>query len=397
MPDVIVPTTATAPTTVGSRPVANDSTSVASRTPDAGVLSSWYRDYMNAGTNQSDIAATPASWTPDDRSTVQGQLKGILDAGGPLMDRATTRALQQMNARGVLNSSMAIGAGQAALYDAAVPIAGADASTYARSQSENAQMRQDAATQAAGFQQQSNLQAADLAGQERLQAAGFQQQSRVQAADIASQERLQSKDLASRYDLANLDANTRKQLQAADAENQQKLQAADQVFRANLQTQSLGVQQSMQQYQLAVQQAMNGQDNQTKLAVATLDANTQTMLADINNKYKVQIQTSASMSNTFSQLTASIAQVMADPNMDADAKNISIKHLTDLYQTNMDMQSNLTGLDLGKLLIPDVDDTKKSQDGNGTDLFGGGSGNSGGIGDIGNGGNGPGPVVGNGP
>lgn len=367
MPDVIVPKTATDPTTVGSMPVTNDSASVANKTPDAGVLSSWYRDYMNSGTKSSDIAATPASWTPDEKSTVQGQLKGILDAGGPLMDRATTRALQQMNARGVLNSSMAIGAGQAALYDAAVPIAGADASTYAKSQSENAQMKQETATQA----------------------AGFQQQSKVQAADIASQERLQSKDLASRYDLANLDANTRKELQAADAENQQKLQAADQVFKANLQTQSLGVQQSMQQYQLAVQQAMNGQDNQTKLAVATLDANTQTTLADINNKYRVQIQTSASMSNTFSQLTASIAQVMADPNMDADAKNISIKHLTDVYQANMDMQSNLTGLDLGKLLITDVDYTNGSQDGsdggfltsgNDAGFYGGGGGNSGGNG-----------------
>lgn len=74
----------------------------------------------------------PAQLTVAPEQTVQGQVKNIIDADSPLMQQAETRALQQSNSRGLINSSMAVGAGQAALYDAAVPIAASDASMYGR-------------------------------------------------------------------------------------------------------------------------------------------------------------------------------------------------------------------------------------------------------------------------
>ena len=61
--------------------------------------------------------------------TVQGQLSNIIDANSPLMQRAAARADANSNARGLLNSSMAIGASQGAVMDAAMPIAQADASS----------------------------------------------------------------------------------------------------------------------------------------------------------------------------------------------------------------------------------------------------------------------------
>lgn len=63
---------------------------------------------------------------------MQGQIKDIIAEGSPLMQQAETRALQGANKRGLMNSSIAVGAGQAALYDAAAPIAAADAATFAR-------------------------------------------------------------------------------------------------------------------------------------------------------------------------------------------------------------------------------------------------------------------------
>ena len=85
------------------------------------------------GYNATNAAASV--WKPDANSTVQGQLKNVLDAGGPLMSRATTRAAQQVNERGLLNSSIGVSAGQSALYDAATPIATADANTFAAADS----------------------------------------------------------------------------------------------------------------------------------------------------------------------------------------------------------------------------------------------------------------------
>jgi hypothetical protein len=57
-------------------------------------------------------------WSVDNSNqTVQNQLKGIIEANSPLMQQARTNALQAMNQRGLVNSSMAIGAGQ----DAVIP------------------------------------------------------------------------------------------------------------------------------------------------------------------------------------------------------------------------------------------------------------------------------------
>lgn len=65
----------------------------------------------------------------NDKGTVQGQLDNIIAANSPIMQRAAAKADTQSNARGILNSSMAVGAAQGAVMDAAMPIAQADAAS----------------------------------------------------------------------------------------------------------------------------------------------------------------------------------------------------------------------------------------------------------------------------
>ncbi len=69
--------------------------------------------------------------------TVAGQVDSILSKDSPLMARARTLATQQMAQRGLVNSSMAQGAGVAAMIDRATPIAAQDASTYNQVASDN--------------------------------------------------------------------------------------------------------------------------------------------------------------------------------------------------------------------------------------------------------------------
>jgi hypothetical protein len=68
-----------------------------------------------------------AQWKSTPDQTVAGQVANITDANGPLQQQAKTTALQGMNERGLLNSSMAQTAGQSAAYAAALPIAQTDA------------------------------------------------------------------------------------------------------------------------------------------------------------------------------------------------------------------------------------------------------------------------------
>lgn len=77
-----------------------------------------------------------------DKETVAGQLKGLLYS--PLADLARTGAAQTAASRGLLNSSMAAGAGESAAIGASLPIAQADAATFNKQGLSNQQFQNDA-------------------------------------------------------------------------------------------------------------------------------------------------------------------------------------------------------------------------------------------------------------
>ena len=106
--------------------------------------------------------ATAANWDVKPNQTVQSQIKDIIAENSPLMEQAETRALQKANARGLMNSSIAVGAGQSALYDAAAPIAAADAATYARAGEFNAGAQQQVGLANQGSTNQANAQNSQL-------------------------------------------------------------------------------------------------------------------------------------------------------------------------------------------------------------------------------------------
>jgi hypothetical protein len=127
-------------------------------------------------------AATPPATTPpapmkantydptlqgvQSNQTVSGQVNDLLKADNPLMQTARNQANEAANSKGLLNSSMAVQAGEQAVLNSALPIAGADASTYNRVSSENAAAKNTAGQFNAGSQNQFNL-SAQQAGQEQ--------------------------------------------------------------------------------------------------------------------------------------------------------------------------------------------------------------------------------------
>lgn len=109
----------------------------------------------------------PAKVDVTDDMTVQGQFNKITKQGSPLMDMARTSANQQMNARGLINSSMAVGESDKAAYAAALPIAQADAATNFNAAQTNA-----------GAANQMNLQV--LTGQQQQVLANIEAQYKMQ-------------------------------------------------------------------------------------------------------------------------------------------------------------------------------------------------------------------------
>ena len=126
---------------------------------------------------------TPTTYAPaattvnKPTDTVAGQVDSIVAADGPLMQRAAVRADQQMNRRGLMNSSMAVGAGQAAVMDAALPIAQQDASTYSTVNRENTAATNTAGQFNAGATNTASAQTAQLASQTNLARADMDQRA----------------------------------------------------------------------------------------------------------------------------------------------------------------------------------------------------------------------------
>ena len=126
--------------------------------PSAGILTSQMQQVQAPDTTQSVAQATATGydaakagsqgytaaqmqstdWNVDKNQTVQGQLSNVLDSNSSVLQKARADTAQAANSRGILNSTMAAGAGEAAVLDRALQIATPDAATYASSGQFNA-------------------------------------------------------------------------------------------------------------------------------------------------------------------------------------------------------------------------------------------------------------------
>lgn len=112
------------------------------------------------------------------QQTVQEQIRGIIAENSPLMQQARATSRGQMNERGLINSSIANTAGQAAVLQAAMPIAQADAAMYAdTAKTNNAYANQ--------FATANNLQIRDLQKMATAQGYNLETMSAQQINDMA--------------------------------------------------------------------------------------------------------------------------------------------------------------------------------------------------------------------
>ena len=159
------------------------------------------------------VTTDPAALVQPGTATVQDQLTGILNKGGPLMQQAETTGKQQVAAKGLLNSSMGIQAAQAAVLDKAVPIATNDASSLNQMATYNAGTVNQTLAQ--------NTQTANQANQFNAQTgndfAKFDAQNQNAAdqwnAGQQNEAALKAMDMNSRETLAGIEANYKSLMQ----------------------------------------------------------------------------------------------------------------------------------------------------------------------------------------
>lgn len=279
--------------------------------------------------------AVPFTVAPE--ATVASNVKGLIDADSPLMQQAATRAAGQMNARGLLNSSQAVGAGQAALYDAALPIAQADAATYARAGEQTTLAKNAAESQRANIETSTSQFNANASNTQQLQ----QNEAHV---------RLVLQDLQNNTQLTAIDKQTTAQKVIAEADNTARAAIARLQADTSL---------SATDKQIAANNILSLRDNETKVAMQTFqlgadlqkinaDGTIRQSLADTEASYKILMQTSAGAADLYKQSLSNFAAIIANPDITdkTTALNNGVKQLND----GLKLIGDVANLDLGSYL-----------------------------------------------
>jgi hypothetical protein len=123
--------------------------------------------------------------------TVAGQMKSLLSSDSPYIKQAQNSALRQASSRGLINTSMAAGAGQAAAIQSALPIAQQDAQ-----QSFQNKQQYDAYRQNLNQAEQQYGMTKSLAGQQGNIQAGLNTQGYKQQTGLIGTQTAAQKDLA---------------------------------------------------------------------------------------------------------------------------------------------------------------------------------------------------------
>lgn len=184
------------------------------------------------------VGIEPEKRTVDANETVAGQLDDILKTDSPLLQRARARANEMANSRGLVNSTMAAQAGEAAVIDAALPIASADAGTQNMAKRENMAATNTALQMNADATNKATLVNTDAANQVALQNLRGEQANTLAEVEANYKSIIQSSQSAAvAFDTASksitaimADTNT------SQAQKQRAVNTIAQILQASLHT-----------------------------------------------------------------------------------------------------------------------------------------------------------------
>lgn len=265
----------------------------------------------------------PTKWNVDKSQTMQGQLQQITAQDSPLMAQAKARAIEQMNERGLANSSMALTAAESALYDAAMPIAQNDAQTFAKAAGYNADMSNKFTLQNTDWQNQALMFGAEqsnLASRQNAQNINTTLNSRERnettkwaaQLDADTRTKLGVMDADVRRYVADQDVGVRRELGYLDAtvkregfSSQERMNANDNDTRRY----GYDVNAAVQRENIAKDRELGYLDANTRTNIAQMDSNTKLAVTQMGKEYDLLLQSSINSQNLYSNMARTISEI----------------------------------------------------------------------------------------
>jgi hypothetical protein len=295
-------------------------------------------------------------WNVTPEQTVEGRLQGLLAKGSPLLTLAETKAKQGMAGRGLLSSSMAEGEALRATTEAAMPIAQADAATFAGAAQFNAQtanvlaqfnvsqinaaeaFNANSANVALADNQRVVNSAAEFLANAKNMAASENTAAINRAAEFAAESANQAN---AAFALAQNNARAL-QAQAQNVANQQQAQAANQAAAqaaadANRARElAIAAENDARRY---AADAANRKAEQDRLIAADRE------LAKLNQDAQRVSQTTQQAMDLYQQTTDTITKLMADPDLDPSSKQAAVDQQKANLNTGLQFLESATKID----------------------------------------------------
>lgn len=329
---------------------------------------------------------------PEDE--IQSRIANIVGGGGPLQQVSDTQAAQLANQRGLLNTSMAVGAAEKARIETAFPIASQEAQLSFAAQQANQQATNQARSFGAGFFQNIGL-AQEQGAQQRLgftAAADAESGLMAQKADIDKQLLTASADEQLRLIVQKGEIDTALQelrgtqavaqietsgevqsrLQAEGAEISEQLITAEGQTKLDLIIQQGEISSQLQEelFKINEQLASGAVENEVELLQIKADLQTELqkligsqalerqglaaehslVLQRLEGDYQTLINTQRSAAVVFSEISSSISQILANPDIPSGAKQGLISYQLSLLQTSLAVMGSISDMDLVGLL-----------------------------------------------
>lgn len=333
--------------------------------------------------------ATPVGYDPAQRTvdaateTVSGQLDRILSKGSPLLQGAQTRAAQAANRRGLINSSMAVEAGEKALIDTALPIAGADAGVYGTAARENMAAKNSAFQFGAGESNIASRFNADSANQ--IGRMGFgaelekgligartgaekeligartgaestlqQQRATQELARLAAAGDVEAKLQLERSIQAQAQQRLQGEIQAGLIQSQEQSDARLRELQGEIEKQLIGSRTAAES-QLLGQRTMAEKElttlrGQIETQLQTLRGNQAQNLANIEANFRGLIQANASATGLYQDSVRMIAAVMSDVNTSTEQKQAAVDKLSQMLESGLTLVGGIANIDIAGLL-----------------------------------------------
>jgi hypothetical protein len=266
------------------------------------------------GTSQN---VDPTLRSVQSNETVKGQLGSLIDENSPFLQQARSRAQQAMAGRGLLNSSIGQTAADSAVYDAAMPIATADANAYGQTARDN----QSVTNQTAQFNAGQTSDMTKFNSTSSNTASQFGADAANRASTANAQLGLQAQE-----DTAN--NKFKADSQNADAQNKILMQDLDNKLKAS----------------------MVNMDTSTKLSLENMGDSTKLALGNIEASYKMLMQSSQSAADLYKQGMVNITNTMTNKDMTPDAKQAAVNNQLGMINAGLGIVGAISNLNLDTLL-----------------------------------------------